>query len=455
MEKLYHIGRDKINNEIFIIDDSISQSHAQVFIDENIDLTIIDLSSKNGVFINNKKISAPTKLKNQDKIRLGSISFSKENLLNAIKSYENNDLKKNISLASTIEKVKPKETIKKKSTLKKIIFIISIILIAFITLLTVLYYNNTQNTIKNKLEKDRSEKTERIELSEDNRVNETEIIELSENDNSNKIINTDIINKITNLKTVAIKQRTDIVYDFTCLSNQDDQGTGEMILEFGEITRNVQNTLLNDIKISINEEKKQGDEHIEYLKKEKSFITKGTEYLRLNRIMNDLIPLLAKPRGVTYKMFLVDDDVQNVFTIGGNIIFHKGMYDFCESDSEIAALISHEIAHNELGHSVLALKKLKASQETGIIGELFLFVEDLFSASFNQKEESEADMFGLDLMYSLDYDKCASIDLLKRFSKNENDFNIVDNLFRSHPYSQSRVSCLKNHLQANYNVNCN
>ena len=151
--------------------------------------------------------------------------------------------------------------------------------------------------------------------------------------------------------------------------------------------------------------------------------------------MNDLIPLLAKPRGVTYKMFLVDDDVQNVFTIGGNIIFHKGMYDFCESDSEIAALISHEIAHNELGHSVLALKKQKASQETGIIGELFLFVEDLFSASFNQKEESEADMFGLDLMYSLDYDKCASIDLLKRFSKNENDFNIVDNLFRSHPYS--------------------
>ena len=28
MEKLYHIGRDKINNEIFIIDDSISQWQA-------------------------------------------------------------------------------------------------------------------------------------------------------------------------------------------------------------------------------------------------------------------------------------------------------------------------------------------------------------------------------------------------------------------------------------------
>ena len=50
MEKLYHIGRNQINNELFIIDDSISLSHAQVFIDKNIDLTIIDLSSKNGIF---------------------------------------------------------------------------------------------------------------------------------------------------------------------------------------------------------------------------------------------------------------------------------------------------------------------------------------------------------------------------------------------------------------------
>ena len=91
MEKLNQLGRDKINNEIFIIDDSISQSHAQIIDDKNIDLTIIELSSKNGTLVNNKKIDTPFKLKNQDKIRLGSISFSKENLLNAIKLYENND----------------------------------------------------------------------------------------------------------------------------------------------------------------------------------------------------------------------------------------------------------------------------------------------------------------------------------------------------------------------------
>ena len=313
-----------------------------------------------------------------------------------------------------------------------------------------LYYNNSQNTIKEKIDNDRIDKIERIELPESNNIDEINNSNLSNENDTVEIIKEEETNQAINV----VKQRTDLVYDFTCLSNQNDEGTGELILEFGEITRNVQNTLLNDIKISINEEKKQGDEYVESIKKEKNFITTGTEYLKLDRIMKDLIPLLAEPRGVTYKIFLVDDKVKNVFTIGGNIIFHKGMYDFCKSDSEIAALISHEIAHNELGHSVLALKKQKATKDTGIIGELVLFVEDLFSASFNQKQESEADMFGLDLMFSLNYDKCASIDLLKRFSKNENDFNIIDNLFRSHPYSQNRVSCLKNHLKTNYNLNC-
>jgi pSer/pThr/pTyr-binding forkhead associated (FHA) protein len=438
MEKLYHIGRDKINNEIFIIDDSISLSHAQVFIDKNINLTIIDLSSKNGVFVNNNKIISPYKLEDQDTIRLGSISFTKENLLKAIKLYENNDLKKNIPLASTVQKVKSKEIIKNKYSSKKFIFIILIALAISITLIGGYYYNS-QNEIRDKIESDRTDKSERIKL--------------SDNDSSEENINetptvTKPIKKIN-------KQRTDVVYDFTCLSTEDDQGTNEVILEFGEITRNVQNTLLNDIKISIKEEKIEGNAYVESLKKEKNFIIKGPDYLRLNKIMKDLISRLAKPRGVEYQMFLVDDTVKNVFTIGGNIIFHKGMYDFCESDSEIAALISHEIAHNELGHSVLALKKQKASKDVGILGELALLVEDMFSASFNQKQESEADMFGLDLMSPSNYNDCASIDLLKRFSKNESEFNIVDNLFRSHPYSKNRVNCLKNHFKSNYDKSCN
>ena len=89
--------------------------------------------------------------------------------------------------------------------------------------------------------------------------------------------------------------------------------------------------------------------------------------MRLNRIMKKLISVASK--GVDYEIHYVDDKIKNVFTLGGNIIFYKGMYDFCENDSEIAAIIAHEIAHNELGHSTLNLKKQKTSNNFGIFGD--------------------------------------------------------------------------------------
>lgn len=435
-EKLYHIGRDNNKNEIFINDDSISLSHAQVYLDKNIDLIIIDLSSKNGVFINNYKIDSPFKLSDSDLIRLGNISFKKEDLLTAIKTYESSDFKSNISLIPKNKNDFPKNSHSNKKT-NKLIYLLLIILAIVISLL-VGYFIFNQQEIEKKIINDKSETII-------NRIEEGVEILLEnprEKDNINKVENT--------------KQRTDLVYNFSCLSNEDDQGTGELILEFGDITKNVQNELLNEIKISLKEEEEEGEKFIRSLKNDGlDFIENGADLSRLNNIMRDLISQLSNPRGFNYKIYLANDDIKNVYTIGGKIVFYKGMLDFCKSDSEIAALISHEIAHNELGHSILALKKAKASSKFGIFGELALIFEDATSASFNQKEEAQADMFGLDLLIPLNYKECASIDLLKRISDNENEFNLVDNLFRSHPYSINRIKCLENHLNNNYNKKCN
>ena len=228
-----------------------------------------------------------------------------------------------------------------------------------------------------------------------------------------------------------------------------------MITEFGDLTRNVQSTILKDVEISILDEKKAGNRYVKDLKKQKKFIDKGSDYSKLNRIMKNLTSRLAKPRGIDYEMFFVDDTIKNVFTLGGNIVFYKGMYDFCKNDSEIASIIAHEIAHNELGHSTLKLKKQKASDRFGIFGEIALIIESNTSMSFNQKQEAQADLFGLDLMYPTDYNSCAGVGLWERMSETENNFNIAENLFKSHPYSINRINCLKNHSKNNYNKNCN
>ena len=138
MENLYHIGRDKANNEIYIIDESVSSSHAQILIDENADLIIIDLSSKNGVFVNSNKIESPLKLENGDVIKLGNFSFTKQDLLNAIKVFESNKRKgntSNISLISSIQRVskesRPKKKINAKRSTVIMLTIIGVTIIAF------------------------------------------------------------------------------------------------------------------------------------------------------------------------------------------------------------------------------------------------------------------------------------------------------------------------------------
>ena len=71
------------------------------------------------------------------------------------------------------------------------------------------------------------------------------------------------------------------------------------------------------------------------------------------------------------------------------------MYDFVKNDSELAVLLSHEIAHNELGHMTLNIKKLKESKKWGGLGQIVLGMERFFTTSFNQKQEAEADLLVL------------------------------------------------------------
>jgi predicted Zn-dependent protease len=190
------------------------------------------------------------------------------------------------------------------------------------------------------------------------------------------------------------------------------------------------------------------------LKKEYRFIETGNNYNNLKSILNNLVSRLAKPKGFNYKIFLLDDSTLNAVTLGGHIFFNKGMFDFCKTNSEIAAIISHEIAHNELGHSTLAMKKQKAANDWGVLGEIFLEIESVTTLSFNQKQESEADLFGMDLVYPTNFKNCDAITLWNRMSQNESRFDIVENFFRSHPYSKNRSRCIKNHLKSNYNKNC-
>lgn len=414
--KQFKIGKGTVNDVVIENDPTVSRVHLAVFIDDEKNIFVTDLKSTNGTYVNGVKIEESVKLKTLDVLKIGNT------LVNWPKFLKDDDnIEKVYQTLNDSSEIAESEKIIKNST-KKVgnIYKYALVLI-FIILGIILSMAFAEKEV---------------------------IYNFDDIKNSNEDATT------LDYQNQQKKQRTNVTYDFSCLNSDGDAGSNDAIYSFGEITRDIQSSFFEDIDISIEDEQEQGRKLLKALKKEYRFIETGNNYNNLKSILNNLVSRLAKPKGFNYKIFLLDDSTLNAVTLGGHIFFYKGMFDFCKTNSEIAAIISHEIAHNELGHSTLAMKKQKAANDWGVLGEIFLEIESVTTLSFNQKQESEADLFGMDLVYPTNFKNCDAITLWNRMSQNESRFDIVENFFRSHPYSKNRSRCIKNHLKSNYNKYC-
>lgn len=68
------IGRDP-DVEVFVDDPSVSRRHARILVTET-SATLEDLRSKNGTFLEDRRIAAPAPLKDQARIRVGTVPIT-------------------------------------------------------------------------------------------------------------------------------------------------------------------------------------------------------------------------------------------------------------------------------------------------------------------------------------------------------------------------------------------
>ncbi|AFY99927.1 FHA domain-containing protein [Calothrix sp. PCC 6303] len=75
-QQIWTLGRDRING-IHIDNPYVSRYHAMIrFSEDEQSFYLVDLNSTNGSFINGERVYQPTKLKESDRIRLGTLTFS-------------------------------------------------------------------------------------------------------------------------------------------------------------------------------------------------------------------------------------------------------------------------------------------------------------------------------------------------------------------------------------------
>lgn len=250
-------------------------------------------------------------------------------------------------------------------------------------------------------------------------------------------------------KQVEISTNKKISYDLSCMSDDSDIGTTDLINFISSSRDEMIDATV--VKISAKQEMEFGKRVYEDLSKNSNLKTNS----RLSKILSVLVKNL-KNSPYMYHIYEIEDKNINAFTVGAYIFVNSGMINFAKSNDELASVIAHEIHHNELGHIT---RKLSLSEfSKSIVGEdvskIGQNIDAFIGASFNQKDELVADLCSIDLIILSGFNPCASSQLWIRMSKNESEYDPFKNLLRSHPYSSKRANCVKHHLITNYNLNC-
>ena len=365
---------------------------------------LTDMNSKNGTYVNDTRLTSSIQLQPNDKVRFGTIEIDWMDYF----------------------RIKPKGANRRsKSHTEKRRKSIGVPLYAYIIIATVFLCGGIfaiNEFILTKDNQDESVSSNTSSPSEDKEITSGNEQELEPNIPQN------------------------IEYNYNCL------GT-DLLNEASSLEAELID--MSGVTVTVSEEQEMGQEVYDLMKEEYSFV-QGNKLSRCTGIMNNLIPHIKNPKGFNYKIYVLKTDMINAFTAGGYIFVTTGIIDFSKSDSELACIIGHEIAHNERGHIQRNLKKHKFNQ--GLFGDFFgemaTGLSTMLTAPFNQKNETESDYYGIGYAYGAGYDACVSINLWKRMSEDESEFNHLENMMRTHPFSIKRSECCRSHIETNYNKTC-
>jgi predicted Zn-dependent protease len=175
---------------------------------------------------------------------------------------------------------------------------------------------------------------------------------------------------------------------------------------------------------------------------------------RLVRVSQPMLPHVHRG-DITYQFHVVHASMINAFALpGGQILVTDALLGFVQSDSELAEVLGHEMAHVDLRHAV---EHYQYQYRLGSIVELF---HRLATMPYSADQELDADAEGLRLSIAAGYDPAAGAALFERMRQQFHEAaspppttpagEIVHSLgdglasyFRSHPPSEERARRLR------------
>ena len=206
-------------------------------------------------------------------------------------------------------------------------------------------------------------------------------------------------------------------------------------------------------------EAKLGEKLAKEVEKEFPLSKDPVEVSRVEAVGYNLVRFSSR-KDIRYRFKVIAKKDINAFSLpGGYVYMFKGMLNFVRTESELAAVLAHEVAHIEYKHALRQMANaqrvtiyaliIAAATRTGagIIGADLLRLAIL--NKYSRKYEEEADRRSIKLMMRAGYDPVAALTLMERLCalsqrKPPRDYGIM----MDHPTLMERAKYILKELKS-------
>ncbi|SIN70615.1 M48 family metallopeptidase [Chitinophaga niabensis] len=154
----------------------------------------------------------------------------------------------------------------------------------------------------------------------------------------------------------------------------------------------------------------------------------------------------------TLSFSIVKSDIENAYALpGGRIVVYTGLLEKLHTSDQLAALLSHEVAHVTHRHSV---KKLCRDMSTtmlvsialgsagGATNTLYANASSLYSLTYSRQYEQEADLMGMETLRRNHINQLGMLQLMQVLQQLDQQTNIPE-FVRTHPLTDNRVNYVR------------
>ena len=219
---------------------------------------------------------------------------------------------------------------------------------------------------------------------------------------------------------------------------------------------------------TIEDEKKLGKEFYEKLEKSGALSNNVRVNAYISRLGNHLLSVMPRSP-FEYRFSVVDSSAINAFaTPGGYVYVNRGLVNLVENESELASVLSHEIAHVHARHVASIVEKSQkiniatlvailagaflggGGDATAAITGFSVAAATAMNLKYSREHEEEADRLGISCLVKAGYDGKATLDFLKIMRQYEYYASNLPSYFLTHPGTDERIRYIDALLQTRY-----